>query len=127
MAPPVTKTRRKPGAAQSLRRKHVEQQARRDALAALRLGKTVNVYAIAADGGRVVAVRPMTETEPDTLDVGAGGEVLCLFNQKLRVMTYVEPARRSANRHKVADQTRVLYLPRDRIYGVVIATGVRVP
>ena len=100
---------KKPGEFKASRRRHLEAQARSDALKKLKLGEPTTVWALTEAGARHFEVRPLIGDEP--ID---GQTVLCVYGHKLRVMLFIEK-----DGLKVIDSNRCGHIRLKRVFGIV--------
>jgi len=100
---------KKPGDMAKARQRHLQNQERRDALAKLRNFEPIEIWAHYETGSAKVKVVPFMKDEPYSQD-----QVLCIFNRRLRVMTYVEK-----DGCRVVDSCRYSIIPLSQIVGKV--------
>lgn len=100
--------KKKPGDIQKARKRHLQQQARRDALSKLRQGEPINIWAHYDNGSTMVVVHPV--------ETSAGDYVLCVVGKRLRVM-YLYDFKENGN--VLTDNYRRVVIPDKQIFGVV--------
>jgi hypothetical protein len=98
--------KKKPGDMAIARHRHLQDQERRDALAKLRNGEHVEVWALHEQGSARVKVAPYDPKEQDL--------VLCIYSRRLHVMTLV-----NHDGWRVVDQLHNAIIPLKQVVGVV--------
>ncbi len=100
--------KKKPGDMAKARAKHLQNQARREALAKLRNGETVELWVHYNLGSAKVVVKPYRPRR--------GDNVLAVFSRRLRVMLANE---KRGNHWMLSDLDRNGVVPSDQVFGVV--------
>lgn len=108
----VRPRRRSTGTAAQQRKRHLQRQARQDALNRLKVGETVSIMAYTDDGYKRFMVRPVDVS--CAFDPPSGSQVLVLLEGKVQVAHYADK-----DGQKVFGNG-VYHVRSDKLFGVVI-------
>ena len=104
---------RQTGTAEEQRKRHLQRQARQDALVRLRAGETVSIMAYTKEGYKRFTIAPFAPDEPFN-----NCQVLALVENKIWVVDYIEK-----DGCRVYGTGRAYHIPYDKLFGIVVKEG----